>query len=282
MDLSNINEVKAILEKNGFSFKKSLGQNFLIDGTVCPKMAESAVKPGFGALEIGPGAGVLTRELAKRFKKVVAIELDERLKNVLKTTLADFDNTEVIFGDALKIDLKKLIAEKFAGCEGVAVCANLPYYITSPLIMTLLQSNLPIDSLTVMVQKEAADRICAKVGSRDSGAVTVAVNYYSSAEKLFDVPKTSFFPSPKVDSAVIRLNIRKTPAITLKSEEKFFMLVKSAFAQRRKTFLNTVSNTLGIDKEHIKKCLNEVNLSESIRGEAIDMETLARLSDIIF
>ncbi len=282
MNLADINEITKILESGGFSFKKSLGQNFLIDETVCPKMAQSCLDENCGAIEIGPGAGVLTRELCKIAKKVIAIEVDERLKPVLNKTLADFNNVNVIFGDCLKLDLKKIIAEEFKGFNKVCICANLPYYITSPIIMGLLESNLPIESITVMVQKEAAERICAEVGTRNAGALTVAVNYYSVATKLFDVKRTSFFPAPKVDSSVIRLEIRNKPPITVKSEEKFFKLAKACFAQRRKTFLNTVSNTLSLDKDILRKGLASLDLPETIRGEALSMEELAKLSDIVF
>ncbi len=282
MNLADINEITKILENNGFSFKKSLGQNFLIDETVCPRMAESCLDKNSGVIEIGPGAGVLTRELCKTAKRVVSIELDNRLAPVLKTSVGEFDNIKIIFGDAMKLDLKKIIEEEFKDCDRVCVCANLPYYITSPIIMGLLESKLPIDCITVMVQKEAADRLCAKVGSRDAGAVTVAVNYFSIAEKLFDVGRQSFLPSPKVDSAVISLKIRNAPPITVKNEKNFFLLTKACFAQRRKTLLNTVSNTLGIDKNHIRECLKNLNISETIRGEALTMEELGKLSDIIF
>lgn len=282
MNLADINEITKILENNGFSFKKSLGQNFLIDETVCPRMAESCLDKNSGVIEIGPGAGVLTRELCKTARRVVSIELDNRLAPVLKTTVGEFDNVKIIFGDAMKLDLKKIIEEEFKDCDRVCVCANLPYYITSPIIMGLLESKLPIDCITVMVQKEAADRLCAKVGSRDAGAVTVAVNYFSIAEKLFDVGRQSFLPSPKVDSAVISLKIRNVPPIAVKNEKNFFLLTKACFAQRRKTLLNTVSNTLGIDKNHIRECLENLNISETIRGEALTMEQLGKLSDIIF
>ena len=282
MNLADINTITEILEKNGFSFKKSLGQNFLVDETVCPKMAKSCLDENSGAIEIGPGAGVLTRELCKTAKRVVAIELDRRLEPVLKTTVGEFDNIKIIFGDFLKLDLKKIIAEEFGDCNRVCVCANLPYYITSPVIMGLLQSRLPIDSITVMVQKEAAERLCAKVGSRDAGAVTVAVDFYSVAEKLFDVGKECFFPSPKVDSSVISLKIRENPPITVKSEENFFLLTKACFAQRRKTLLNTVSNTLGIDKNRIRECLKSLEIPDTVRGEALTMEQLGKLSDMLF
>ncbi len=279
MNLADINTLKNLLSKEGFSFKKSLGQNFLIDPTVCPEMAKHSCDKNTGVLEIGPGVGVLTRELSAVAKKVVAIELDERLKEILPKTLGDLDNVEVIFGDAMKLDLKEIIKEKFADCESVSVCANLPYYITSPIIMMLLESKLPITGITVMVQKEAAERLCAQVGTRDSGAITVAVNYYAEAEILFEVGRTSFMPPPNVDSAVIKLSIRDFPPIDVVDERKFFALVKSAFAQRRKTFLNTVSNTQNISKNELKTILNELGIKETVRGEELTMEQLGELSN---
>lgn len=281
MNLSDINTVRALLQKNGFTFKKSLGQNFLINPTVCPAMADAACDNQTGVIEIGPGIGVLTSELSARAKRVVAIELDERLKKILPATLSDCENVEIIYGDVLKTDLKKLITEKFSDCERVAVCANLPYYITSPIVMTLLESRLPIDSITVMVQKEAAERLCAKVGTRQAGAVSVAVSYYSEPEILFEVDKNSFMPPPKVDSAVIQLYIRNNPPVKVGSEENFFRLVKACFAQRRKTLVNTVSSAAGIDKENIKKALTQLGLSETVRGERLTLEQLAELSNLI-
>lgn len=281
MNLSDINTVRSLLQKNGFTFKKSLGQNFLINPDVCPEMAAAACDKNTGVIEIGPGIGVLTAELSARAKRVVAIELDERLKKILPVTLAECDNVEVIYGDVMKTDLKGLIAEKFADCERVAVCANLPYYITSPIVMGLLESRLPIDSITVMVQKEAAERLCAEVGTREAGAVSVAVSYYSEPEILFEVKRDSFMPPPKVDSAVIKLNIRNNPPIAVKDEAKFFRLVRASFAQRRKTLVNTLSNTLSIDKEDIKKALSTLGLSETVRGERLTLEELAELSNLI-
>lgn len=281
MNLSDINTLKALLNRYGFSFKKSLGQNFLIDSSVCPAMAEAACDSNTGVLEIGPGVGVLTSELSKVAKKVVAIELDERLKKILPITLAECDNVEVIYGDAMKLDLKEIIAEHFADCERVSVCANLPYYITSPIVMMLLEQRLPIEAITVMVQLEAAERLCAKVGTRDSGAVTVAVNYYAESEILFEVGRDSFMPSPNVDSAVIQLKIRENPPIVVRDEKKFFKLVKAAFAQRRKTLLNTVSNTLGVDKNILRNALKQIGISETVRGEQLTMEQLAELSEIL-
>ena len=281
MNLSDINTVRSLLQKNGFTFKKSLGQNFLINPDVCPEMAAAACDKNTGVIEIGPGIGVLTAELSARAKRVVAIELDERLKKILPVTLAECDNVEIIYGDVMKTDLKGLIAEKFADCERVAVCANLPYYITSPIVMGLLESRLPIDSITVMVQKEAAERLCAEVGTREAGAVSVAVSYYSEPEILFEVKRDSFMPPPKVDSAVIKLNIRNNPPIAVKDEAKFFRLVRASFAQRRKTLVNTLSNTLSIDKEDIKKALSTLGLSETVRGERLTLEELAELSNLI-
>lgn len=281
MNLSDINTIKSLLLKNGFSFKKSLGQNFLIDPTVCPRMAEESCDDETGVLEIGPGIGVLTVELAKRAKKVVAIELDERLKLVLAKTLCDTDNTEVIFGDVLKLDLAKIIAEKFSDCKRVAICANLPYYITSPIIMMLLESRLPINTITVMVQLEAAERICAEVGTRNAGAVTVAVSYYAEKELLFSVDRTSFMPAPNVDSAVIKLTILDKPPIDVADEKRFFTVVKACFAQRRKTLVNSLSNTLKIEKSIIKSALSELGLKETARGEELNITELAELSKLI-
>lgn len=281
MKLTDVGTIKSLLSKYGFSFKKSLGQNFLINPNVCPKMAESAVENGETAvIEIGPGIGVLTAELAKRAEKVISIELDERLRPVLSETLGEFRNVEVIFADAMKLDLKALIEEKFAGRK-VSVCANLPYYITSPIIMQLLESRLPITSITVMVQKEAADRICAEVGSRDSGAVTVAVNYYSTAETLFNVSRGSFMPAPNVDSTVMRLNVRAVPPVLLSDEKKFFKLVRAAFAQRRKTFVNSVSSGMGIQKEQVKNALASAGIDENVRAEKLSMSELAAVSELL-
>lgn len=282
MNLANATDIKKLLETEGFSFKKSLGQNFIIDDSVCPKMAESCTGKNIGILEIGPGAGVLTAELSKRAKKVVAVELDERLKPILKKTLANRSNTEIIFGDAMKIDLRALIEEKFADCEQVNVCANLPYYITSPIIMMLLESRLPINSVTAMVQKEAAERLCAKVGSRDSGAVTAAVSFYAEGEILFGVKRTSFLPPPNVDSAIIRLKIRENPPVSPKCEKFFFSVIKGAFSQRRKTLANALSSALGIEKEKIYAILDELNLDRTVRGEKLTLQNFSDISDLMY
>ena len=281
-NLSDISVVKDLLNRHGFKFSKALGENFLINPTVCPRMAEACgADENTGVIEVGPGFGVLTAELAKRAKKVVSIELDERLLPVLDETLAEFDNVEVINSDVLKVDLHKLIEEKFSGMK-VAVCANLPYYITSPVIMHLLESKLPVENITVMVQKEAAQRLCAPVGSRDAGAVTVAVDYYADAEKIFDVSAGSFMPAPKVDSSVIRLNVRKQPPIDLSDEKLFFRMVKAVFAQRRKTAANSISAGMSLPKETVYKAIEAAGYSENVRAESFTLNELASLANEIF
>ncbi len=281
MNLANYETLRKILQSEGFSLKKSLGQNFLVDPTVCPRMAKSACDKNTGVLEIGPGAGVLTRELCSEAKRVVCVELDEKLRPVLKKTLADKDNVEVIFGDAMKLDLEKLIKDKFSDCERVAVCANLPYYITSPIIMMLLESRLKIDNITVMVQKEAAERLCATVGDRQAGAVTVAVNYFAKSEILFKVLRDSFMPPPNVDSAVIQLKLRQEPEIKVLNEKEFFRFVKACFAQRRKTLVNTVSASMGVSKDLLREALRQINLPETVRSESLKMEELCAISNFL-
>lgn len=279
--LSDIGTIKALLAKYGFSFSKSLGQNFLINPSVCPRMAEmGGAGNGTGVIEIGPGIGVLTYELARLADKVVAIELDKRLLPILDETLSDFHNVKVINADVLKIDLNNLIADEFDGMD-VVVCANLPYYITSPVIMKLLEDKLPIKSITVMVQKEAAERICAPVGTRQSGAVTVAVNYYAEANLLFKVSAGSFMPPPKVDSAVIRLDIRQSPAVNVNDEKTLFRVIKASFAQRRKTLLNTLTNSLKYDKLQMTGVLNSCNIPLTARAEQLALEDFANISNEI-
>ena len=281
-NLSDISVVKDLLSRHGFKFSKALGQNFLINPTVCPRMADACgADENTGVIEVGPGFGVLTAELAKKAKKVVSIELDERLLPVLDETLADFDNVEIINSDVLKVDLHKLIEEKFSGMK-VAVCANLPYYITSPVIMHLLESRLPVENITVMVQKEAAQRLCAPVGSRDAGAVTVAVDYYADAQKMFDVSAGSFMPAPKVDSSVIRLNVRKEPPIELCDEKMFFRMVKAVFAQRRKTAANSISAGMALPKDVVYQAIEAAGYSENVRAESFTLNELAALSNEIW
>jgi len=281
-NLSDINTVKRLLEQNGFHFSKKLGQNFLIDPSVCPRMADEAVSDGeTGIIEIGAGVGVLTSELAERAEKVVSIELDTRLLPVLSQTLNGFDNIEIVNDDILKVDLHSLIKENF-GDRKVSVCANLPYYITSPVIMKLLESRLPIEKIIVMVQKEAADRICASVGDRDSGALTAAVNYYSTAEKLFFVPRGCFLPSPKVDSEVISLKLLKENPVNPKDEKLFWQVVKSAFAQRRKTAVNSLSSGLSIEKSAVLQILTDLGFDENIRAEKFTLKDFERIADAVY
>ena len=279
MNLSDKGSIKAFLEKQNFVFKKSLGQNFLIDSSVAPRMAEFAADENTGVIEIGPGAGVLTRELALRAKRVVAIEIDENLRPVLSKTLADINNAEVVFGDVLKTDLKELIAEKLSDCARVTVCANLPYYITSPVIMKLLKEKLPVKSITVMVQKEVAERLCAKTGGKNAGAITAAVRYFAEPKLLFGVPKTAFLPAPKVDSAVITLNVLAAPPVNVQNEEFFFKTVNGCFMLRRKTAVNSLSSALGIDKQRLKEVFCDLGIDENARGETFDIKTLAALAD---
>ncbi len=280
-NLTDIGTIKDILGRHGFHFSKALGQNFIVNPSVCPRMAEeSGIDENCGVIEIGAGIGVLTAELAKRAKKVVVIEIDTKLLPILDETLKDFDNIEIINQDVLKTDLAALIKEKFEGMP-VYVCANLPYYITSPVIMALLESRLPIEAVTVMVQKEAAQRICAPVGSRLSGAVTVAVDYYAHAQKLFDVSAGSFMPAPKVDSCVIKMDIRKSPEIEITDEELFFRMVHAAFGQRRKTAANSISAGSGIPKDAVIKAIEECGFEPSVRAEGLTMHELAMLSEKI-
>lgn len=280
-NLSNISVIRDVLSRHGFSFSKGLGQNFLINPTVCPRMAKMGnAQPGWGMIEIGAGVGVLTAELAQRADKVVCIEIDSRLLPILDETLAEYDNIKIVNQDVLKVDLHKLIAEEFPNMP-VAVCANLPYYITSPIIMNLLESRLPISSLTVMVQKEAAQRICAMPGSREVGAVSIAVRYYCEPKVLFQVSRGSFMPAPDVDSTVIRLDIRKQPAVDVKREEDFFRVVKAAFSQRRKTLSNTLSSGLSMNKTQIAELLERAGVASNLRAEQLSMQQFADIANAL-
>lgn len=278
--LTDIGYIRDVLERHGFHFSKKLGQNFLINPSVCPRMAEACgASPASGVLEIGPGIGVLTRELAQRAGRVVAIELDDRLPPVLAETLAGQDNVEIVQGDCLKLDLAALIAEKFGDRE-VAVCANLPYYITSPIIMSLLESRLPVTSITVMVQKEAAQRLCAQVGTREAGAVTLAVQYYAEAETLFIVSRGSFLPAPNVDSAVIRLTVRRQPPCQVRDEKVLFRLIRAGFGQRRKTLLNSLGSA-GYGKDVLAAAFAAADISPTARAEQLTLSQFAALADAL-
>lgn len=280
-DLSNKKTIENILRDAGFTFKKSLGQNFLINPSVCPAMAEAAADDETGVIEIGPGIGVLTVELAEIAKKVIAIELDERLRPILAKTLEDYSNASVIFSDVLKLDLKKLIEDEFSDCKRVSICANLPYYITSPIIMSLLESKLPVESITVMVQKEAAERLCAEIPSREVGAVTLAAAFYAESEILFGVPRHSFTPAPNVDSAVIQFKIRESVAAKVGDEKLLFRLIRGAFEHRRKTLVNSVSASGVVSKEKLNAALTKLDIPLTVRAEQLTLEQFAMLADSI-
>lgn len=278
--LTNISNVRSLLKRHGFSFSKSLGQNFLINPSVCPRMAEACgADKNTGVLEIGPGIGVLTRELASLSARVAAIEIDRRLLPVLNETLADLPNARVIHGDVMELDLHQIIAREFDGLKTV-ICANLPYYITSPILMKLLESRLPVESITVMVQREAADRICALPGTRQCGAVTLAVWYYSVPKKLFSVSRGSFMPAPNVDSAVIKLDIRKSPPCDVKDEKAMFRLIKAAFGQRRKTLPNSLMSS-GLSREEAIALLDKAGIPRQSRAEQLTLEQFAKLANLM-
>lgn len=281
LNLSGPAEIRKIMSKYGFNMSKALGQNFITDPGVCPKIAENAgVTPDTGVLEIGPGIGVLTAELASRAKKVVAVEIDKRLLPVLKETLADFDNITLINADVLKLDLHALIAENFADMD-VVVCANLPYYITSPIVTALLEAKLAINSITVMVQKEAAERICAAMPSRAAGAVTAFVRWHSEPEILFEVKREAFMPPPDVTSAVIRLHMREKPPVEVEDEAMFFKVVKGAFSQRRKTISNCLSSFFAMDKAKTNEIIMAAGVSPAARAEQLKLEDFARIADML-
>lgn len=279
-NLSSPTYIKKLLKSHNFSLSKSLGQNFLINPSICPKMAKMSGAQDNFVLEIGTGIGVLTKELAKIAKKVCAVEIDSNLIPVLKETLVEFNNIEIINQDILKVDLQKLFDEKAQNMK-ICVCANLPYYITSPIIMHLLELNLNIESITVMVQKEAAQRICAAPGSRECGAISLAVRYYSTPKLLFNVSRGSFFPPPNVDSCVIKLEINKTPPIQINNSSKFFELVRTSFSQRRKVLINPLSKKLNISKDSLKNILNDLNISPTVRAEQLSLEQFADIFNSI-
>lgn len=279
--LSDPGAVRELLQRHGLRLSKGLGQNFLINPTVCPRMAEACgAEDCAGVLEIGPGVGVLTWELAQRAEKVVSVELDHRLIPVLGETLADCPNVEIIEGDILKLDLYALIREKFAGSP-VCVCANLPYYITSPVIMRLLESRLPLTQATVMVQKEAAQRLCAPPGVRECGAVSVSVHYHSRPQILFGVSRGSFLPPPNVDSSVVQFQMLSIPPVSVRDEELLFRTARGAFSQRRKTLLNSLSAALALPKSQVGDCLEQAGLSPTARAEELSLTQFAALSDAL-
>ena len=282
-NLSDINIVKFLCKKHKFNFTKSLGQNFLIDPNVPYEIAEHANIDGIGVIEIGAGVGTLTACLAERAKKVVALELDRTLLPVLEDTLSEYDNVTIINEDILKADLAQIIEEHLGGMD-VAVCANLPYYITTPVIMQLLESRLKLKSITVMVQKEVALRLCSDETLKDYGAVSLAVRFYSNPKLLFDVPPSSFIPRPKVFSSVMKMDILETPPVKAEDENFMFKLIKYAFSQRRKTLLNALYNGLNgaVDKNDIAAAISKTGLDENIRGEKLGLNEFAQISNLIY
>ncbi len=278
--LTDIAYIKDLLSRHGFQFSKKLGQNFLVNPSVCPRMAEACgADKQSGVLEIGPGVGVLTKELAKVAGKVTAVELDHRLPPVLAETLADFDNVHIVEGDVMKIDLPALLAAEF-GDRRVHICANLPYYITSPILMLLLESRLPIEDITVMVQREAAVRLCAAPGTRDCGAVSLAVQYYAEPTRLFGVSRGSFMPAPDVDSEVIHLKIRKTPPVTVADEKTLFRVIRAAFGQRRKTISNALT-TASYSKDAIAAACATAGVPATARAEQLTLQQFADLTNAL-
>ncbi|WP_191559244.1 16S rRNA (adenine(1518)-N(6)/adenine(1519)-N(6))-dimethyltransferase RsmA [Metabacillus idriensis] len=284
-DIATPVRTKAILEKYGFSFKKSLGQNFLIDPNVLNRIVDHAdVTEETGVIEIGPGIGALTEQLAKRAKKVVAFEIDQRLIPILKETLSPYDNITVIHQDVLLANVKEVMEEQFKDCKEVMVVANLPYYVTTPIIMKLLEDHLPLKGIVVMLQKEVADRIAASPSSKDYGSLSIAVQYYTDAKTVMTVPRTVFMPQPNVDSAIIRLLLREEARVVTKDEEFFFKIVRASFAQRRKTLLNNLLHFLPDGKEKkssIEKALEKAGIDGKRRGETLSIEEFAALSDLL-
>ena len=281
MDLCNRNDIQALLQRHGFHFSKAMGQNFLIEGWVPRDIAAaSGADEHTGVLEIGPGIGVLTKELASRAAKVVSIEVDERLPPLLAETMAGVDNFKLVLQDVLKVDLRALIEEEFPGMP-VAVCANLPYYITSPIVMKLLGDRLPIQNLTVMVQKEAADRLAAAPGTRASSAISCAVSYYATSKLMFTAAPGSFYPAPKVTSAVVRMDIRSAPAVQVEDEDGYFALIRAAFGQRRKTAANAIASGLGLPKEKVIAAIEAAGFDARIRPEALTLEDFAKIQQAL-
>lgn len=285
-DIATPVRTKEILNKYGFSFKKSLGQNFLIDTNILKKIVSFAdLTEDSGAIEIGPGIGALTEQLARSSKKVVAFEIDQRLLPILKDTLSPYPNVNIIHNDVLEADVAEVITGEFAGIRDIMVVANLPYYVTTPIIMKLLEEHLPIRGIVCMLQKEVADRISARPGTKDYGSLSIAVQYYTEAETVMIVPKTVFVPQPNVDSAVIRLTKREQPAVKVTDETFFFQVTRASFAQRRKTLLNNLTSQLPDGKqkkEEILQALSASGIDPTRRGETLSLEEFGRLSEELY
>ncbi|MEF3306536.1 16S rRNA (adenine(1518)-N(6)/adenine(1519)-N(6))-dimethyltransferase RsmA [Paenibacillus sp. GYB003] len=283
-DVASPNRTKEVIRKHGFTLKKSLGQNFLTDANILHKIAASAgLDSAKGVLEIGPGIGALTQQLAKAAGKVVAVEIDGRLLPILEETLAPYPHVSVVHGDVLKIDLDALWREHFSGCSKVSVVANLPYYVTTPIIMKLLDRKLPLEYIVVMIQREVAERMSAKPGGKEYGSLSIAVQYYAETEIVAIVPPTVFIPQPNVDSAVIRLKLREAPPVHVEDEALFFDVVHACFAQRRKTISNNLLAGLfdKASKPAMEAILADCGIDPSRRGETLAIDEYARLSNAI-
>jgi 16S rRNA (adenine1518-N6/adenine1519-N6)-dimethyltransferase len=275
---------KAIIKKYGLSLKKSLGQNFLIDQNILHNIVKAAhLDTSTGVLEIGPGIGALTEQLAKTAGKVVAVEIDQRLIPVLADVMEPYKHVKVIHGDVLKLDLARIFADEYSGLREISVVANLPYYVTTPIIMKLLEERLPIRHIVVMIQKEVAQRMVAKPGGKEYGSLSIAVQYHCEAEITATVPHTVFIPQPKVDSAVIRLTVRTEPPVTVENEEHFFTVVQASFAQRRKTLFNNLASAFfdKNDKDKLRILLEECDIDPARRGETLSIEEYAKLSNTL-
>lgn len=285
-DIATPMRTKEILKKYGFSFKKSLGQNFLIDPNILRNITESAgLTKETGSIEIGPGIGALTEHLARSSKKVLAFEIDQRLLPILEDTLSPYDNVKVVHQDILKADVQGLIETEFKDIKDIMVVANLPYYVTTPIITQLLTKRLPLRGIVVMLQKEVADRISAKPGTKEYGSLSIAIQYYTKAETVMVVPKTVFMPQPNVDSAVIRLTLHGEPIVDVDDEEFFFQVTRASFAQRRKTLLNNLTSQLPNGKgakEEILEALGQIGIDPGRRGETLSIEEFAALSNALY
>ncbi|MFD1021136.1 16S rRNA (adenine(1518)-N(6)/adenine(1519)-N(6))-dimethyltransferase RsmA [Thalassobacillus hwangdonensis] len=276
---------KEILQKYGFSFKKSLGQNFLIDVNILENIVQHAgIDDQSGAIEIGPGIGALTEQLARHADRVVAFEIDQRLVPILDDTLAAYDNVSVVNQDILKADVRNVIEQHFEHGQSLKVVANLPYYITTPILMKLLMERLPVENITVMIQKEVADRMAAEPNTKSYGSLSIAVQYYTEAKVVMNVPKTVFMPQPNVDSSVLQLKLRDEPPVIVEDEEFFFEVVQATFGQRRKTLMNNLSRHLKgkIDKAELRAKLEAAGIDPGRRGESLSMEEFAALANAIY
>lgn len=284
-DISTPRRTKEIISRHGFSFKKSLGQNFLIDQNILYKIVEAAgLDEDKGALEIGPGIGALTEKLAQTAGTVTAVEIDQRLIPILREVLEPYGNVRVHHGDVLKVDLHELFRQDFGDVSKVSVVANLPYYVTTPILMKLLEEKLPLENIVVMIQKEVAERMAAAPGSKDYGSLSIAVQYYSEPKLVCIVPHTVFIPQPNVESAVIRLAVREQPPVRVEDERFFFEVVQASFAQRRKTIANNLKSRFfpGEGRERLEQLLQEAGIEPSRRGETLSIEEYARLSNVLF